>query len=144
MAARTLPNANETAARWAERMRQSTQKITDRVNAVTEAPGIAAARKKDLWVANVAAAKEKWATKVAAITLDEWKTRMIQKGIPRIATGAMDATGKFELYLNKLFPILRSIMEQLPAREKGNIANNLRRVEIIATKLNEAKRQGRL
>src|SRR5487761_725868 len=72
---------DQIAANWASRLGASTQKITDGVQAVTVAPGQAAARQKAAWVANVAAAQDKWASRTAAVPLSTWQNDMINKGI---------------------------------------------------------------
>ena len=97
-------NGSEFAAKWANRLSGATTEITKGVQSVTEAPGVAAVRKQAKLVANWTAAVNsgKWAANTSKVTLDEWKSAMINKGINRIASGANEATGKMAQFGQKL------------------------------------------
>lgn len=116
----------QAAARWAAGLAGAGQKITDGVNAVTVSPGALAARQKAAYLQNVTAAADKWARTVAAVPLQEWQTAMIQKGAPRIASGAAAAQPKFAAFMGKLLPFIATGRAQLPPR--GNFDQNLTRL----------------
>lgn len=117
------PNAS--AAKWAANLQNATQTITDGVNGVTIAPGIAAARQKDVWAQNTVAAKDKWSSRVAGVTLGSWQQSMIQKGIPRIAQGAVQAQPKVASFLTQLMPAIAQVKSTLPPR--GTLDQNIAR-----------------
>lgn len=114
------------AAAWASRLAGSGQKITDGVNAVTTAPGQAAARQKGVWAQNVAASQDKWAARVAAVPLSDWQAAMRDKGVQRVATGAAAAQPKFAAFMGQLLPHIASVKGTLPAR--GNLDQNIARM----------------
>lgn len=114
------------AAKWSQNLGASTSAITAGVNSVTTPPGQAAARQKAVYTANVAAAADKWAKNVAAVSLSEWQGDMINKGIPRIASGATAAQPKFQAFMTKLLPYIDQQVAALPAR--GNLEQNISRV----------------
>ena len=72
-------------------------KMTDGVNAVTEAPGAAAAAESAKYLAGVQAKVDKWKTNVAAVPLDTWKTDMTSKGFANMSTGAAAASTQTKL-----------------------------------------------
>ena len=117
---------NTVADRWASGLSGATQKITEGVQSVTVAPGQLAARQKSAYVANVTARADVWATRVAAVSTSEWASDMINKGIPRIATGAEAAKSKFASFMGKLLPYINSGRGSLPAR--GTFDQNIARM----------------
>jgi hypothetical protein len=119
-------NADQIAADWSQRLAASTQKITDGVNSVTVAPGQAAARQKTVWQQNTSAAVDRWAARTAAVSLPEWQQAMIEKGAPRIASGAAAAQPKFASFMTQLLPHIDQVKRGLPAR--GNLDQNIQRM----------------
>lgn len=116
---------DQIAANWASRLAGSTQKITDGINAVTVAPGVAAARQKDVWLQNIQASQAKWARNVAAVSLTDWQQMTIQKGVPRIASGATAAQPKFQTFMSKFLPHVMAGKASLPPR--GTLDQNINR-----------------
>jgi hypothetical protein len=110
---------------WVSGMQGAGTKITAGVNAVTVAPGQAAARQAGVWAQNTAAAQAKYARNVAAVPLNEWQTAMTQKGIPRIASGATAAQGKYQAAMTQILPQIQNIVSSLPPR--GTVDQNIQR-----------------
>lgn len=122
----TSQSPDQIAARWAQGLASATQKITDGVNAVSTPPGQAAARQKAVYVANVNASADKWASKVSAVSTQQWQQATIAKGIPRIATGAAASQPKFSAFMGKLLPYITQQVNALPPR--GNLQQNIARM----------------
>ncbi len=104
------------AANWAQRLGASTTKIQAGVQAVTVSPGQAAAANKSGYVQGVAANADKWGRNVAAVSLSTWQQDTINKGLPRISTGATAAQPKMEAVMAKMIPYINSGLTQLPKR----------------------------
>lgn len=121
------------AQNWATRLGQSTQAITDGINGVTIAPGQAAARQKALWLQQVTANANKWATNTAAVPLGDWQSAMLTKGVPRISQGATAAIPKMQTFLNKLLPYVDSAVAGLPPR--GDLNANITRMVAFTNKM---------
>lgn len=117
---------DQVAAKWAANLGGATAAIQQGVEAVKVAPGQAAARQKSAYVQNVQAAADKWAGNVAAVSLQSWQSDMVNKGIPRVATGASAAEPKMTAFMGKLLPYIDSGRTQLPAR--GTLQQNKARV----------------
>lgn len=121
----TAEDPTAIADRWKSGMSAAGAKVTAGVNAVTVAPGQLAARQKDAYVAGVTNRANYWAQRVSSITLDEWKTAMINKGIQRLATGAAAAEPKFATFMGKLLSAERNLYQTLPSR--GTTDANIQR-----------------
>lgn len=122
----TAVQPTDAAARWAQNLSAAGPRIQAGVQAVKVAPGQAAARQADVWLANTTAAKSKFATNVANVSLGSWQSDMINKGLPRISSGASAAQDKVATFMNKLLPFITAGQSQLPAR--GNFEANLNRM----------------
>lgn len=120
-------SAQQAATKWRDRLSAASQQITDGVNGVTTAPGQKAAAAKGLWLARVTAAQDKWAARVASVSLPEWQAAMINTGIPRIAQGAAAKVGKVEAFMTDFLPYLDQGVAKVNAMPKGDINASVQR-----------------
>lgn len=130
---------DQIAAKWASRLGQSTQAIKDGAMAVQVAPGQAAARQKEVWAQNVANSKDKWASRVASVSLSDWQTAMADKGAARVGQGATAATPKFTSFMAQLLPAIDQARSNLPPR--GDINANLARANQFAVAMSKFQRR---
>lgn len=107
--------------KWADRGAASGETVKAGVNAVTTAPGQLAAQQKALWLQRVTAAADKWANNVAAVSLNEWKTAMLNKGIPNMQNGYANGRAKFQRFMNAFLPYARQVSADIKAMPKGTI-----------------------
>lgn len=107
---------DQVAARWAAGLANAGEKIRSGVEAVSIAPGQAAARQAAVWAANTQASQSKWARNTAAVSLADWKNAIETKGIPRIAAGATAAQPKFATFMGKFLPFVMAAKQSLPPR----------------------------
>lgn len=119
-------SAEQIAARWAQGLSGAGEKIKQGVMDVTVAPGQAAAAQKQVYLANVQAAGDKWARNVGAVTREEWQQAMIEKGLNRIGSGATAAQPKFAGFINQLLPHIDTVKRGLPPR--GTLDQNINRM----------------
>jgi len=115
-------NATDAAAAWVTGMNGAGTKYTAGVNAVKVAPGQLAAAASALWASNVAAAVNKFATNSAKVSLSTWQTAAINKGAPRLGTGATAAQPKFAAFMTSFLPAMGNIVNGLPP--KGSYEQN--------------------
>jgi len=94
----------EIAEKQNRRLKGSITDMQQGINRVTTAPGLQARNAKQKWVAKITDAKthDKWAKNVGEVTLEQWKSDMINKGLGRVAAGIDAARGKLEVFYEKL------------------------------------------
>jgi hypothetical protein len=135
--ARKDPNA--VGAKWLTGMQGAADAYNAGIDAVTVAPGQAAAAAKDTWAANVAASKDRFATNSAKVTKEAWQTAAKTKGSARLADGAQAAAPKFNAFMNKFLPDVYGKVAQLPPR--GSYAQNKTRATAMMDALHNSKGQ---
>ena len=129
--------AADAAQAWATNFAAAGTKYTAGVNAVTVAPGQLAAAQKAAYLANVQASANIWASKVAAVDLQTWKTAATTTGSARLGTGATKGAPKMQSFMTNFLPALSSIVGGLPAR--GTFDQNLQRFTAYAQALHAKK-----
>lgn len=119
--------ATQAAAKWASRLQASTTEITQGVQAVTVAPGQLAAAQKQAWLQRTTAAADKWAARVGAVSLQDWKDKMINVGIPRISQGATANQPKVAAFMTDFLPFLDNGVQQVKAMPKVTLQDGIQR-----------------
>jgi len=90
----------------ASNLKASVPYITAGVEKVTESPTLKAAAAQDKMLYNLTQAVNngKWAKGLKRVTVEEWRSKMINKGIPRIAVGIDEAADKVVAFATQLLP----------------------------------------
>lgn len=120
-------NPTDVASRWAQNLGNATTKIQSGVQSVQQAPGARAAQQKGKYVAGVTASADKWAQRVGAVGLADWQSAMINKGLPRIASGAQAAKPKVEQFMGQLLSYEQSQLSAINAMPSMTLQDNLNR-----------------
>lgn len=123
--AKAMPSPQAAAQSWANNLGAAVNKYTAGVQAVTQAPGAAAAAAVDRWIAGVQAGQQAFVTNSNAVTLQAWQSAAVNKGAPRLASGATAAQTKVQTAFTSLFPYIAQTVGSLPAR--GNLDQNIAR-----------------
>jgi len=102
--ARVTPE--EYQEKHARRLKGAISDITRGVERVTTNPCELAAAKADKMLAKLSEAVQsgKWANNLKKVSLDDWKTKMVNKGIPRISGGIDGAKDKVVAFAKDLLP----------------------------------------
>lgn len=135
-------NPQDVAAKWAQNLSGSTESIRQGVARVTEAPGVAAARQRALWLQRVQASQEKWARNVSRVTAGEWQQAMLDKGLPRIASGAQAAQPKMAAFLSEFLPHVEAGAAQVRAMPKGGVEEGIARAAAMIRHNAQFRRSG--
>lgn len=102
---------SEVADKWQRNLGNAQTEMQAGVQRVTQAPGIAAAAKKQKWVMALqdSATQDKWERNVRAVSLGSWQQSMLDLGIARAAQGATQKKPKFEAAMTSLLPFIDSV-----------------------------------
>lgn len=124
-------------AKWARNASSAKQSMEDGVRAVTIAPGQRAAARKAEYVAGVEAAADKWAQRVASVSLSDWQQAMLTKGVGRVAAGVQAAQSKFAAFMAQLLPYAERVKQLVAQMPKGTLEDGLRRAEAAIRAMSE-------
>lgn len=134
----------QVAEKHARRLKGAVQDIQNGVNNVSVAPGKQAAAKAQKMKTNLVAAIDsgKWANRVGAVSLEDWKSKMLNKGVNRIAQGVDDAQGKITAFYAELLPFQAGIQSKIAAMPDLTLEDNLARMTTNAREMAKFKRRG--
>lgn len=117
----------EMAAKWQNRLSSSTADITRGVQAVTTAPGQLAAAQRQAWLTRVQNSADKWARNVSRVSLEDWRKKMIDVGIPRVAQGAQANVDKVQAFAQEFLPYLDRGVSSVRAMPKVTLEDRIAR-----------------
>ena len=131
----------EYAEKWGRRLKGSTEDIRRGINRVSEAPGIAAARQSDLRLAKVteSISSGRWAARVAAVPLDEWKKKTMDKGLTRIASGVDAAQATQGQMATELLANVDSAVAVANQTPRGTLEDNITRMTTFVREMAKSK-----
>ena|SRR3989304_508411 len=115
--ARVTPE--EFQEKHARRLKGALVDIQKGVERLTVSPTEQSAKKQDKMLQNISEAVNsgKWARNLRKVTLEEWRQKMISKGLPRIGTGIDGAAEKVRDFASQLLPHIdvgRQTVQQMP------------------------------
>ena len=129
--------------KWANRLSGATAEISAGIDRVTVAPGQKAAAKKDKWLQNVQASQDKWASRVAGVSLEAWKNAAKTIGVARVATGAQAKKDKFGAFIQEFGAHLDMLDQKLANMPDTTFEQRLQRMTTAARHNHDFKRSGR-
>jgi hypothetical protein len=126
------------------RLKGSIEDIRLGVNRVTVAPTLKAAEKIDKmkmkWLAAVDSGKVERGLK--RVSLDEWKTKTVNKGLNRIGAGIDEAKDKMEAFYGELFPFQDTLVAQVQKLPDITLEDNIGRMTTFVRGMAKFKRKG--
>jgi len=101
------------------RLKAAVEDMRAGVERVTESPTAKAAAKADKMRAEIVRSIDsgKWAAGLKRVSLEEWKRKMIDKGVGRVAAGIDSAADKVEAFAADLLPHIdagKASIDKLP------------------------------
>lgn len=130
--------------RWKDRLSSATKQIQDGVNAVDQAPTALAAAKQAKMRAGIIEAIDsgRWAAALKAVTLDQWKTRMVNVGVPRIAQGADQAQAKVEKFFQELYTFEDSLLAKINTMSDTTLQDRINKAVSWMQGMSKFKKSG--
>jgi hypothetical protein len=121
----------EFAEKWARRLSGAVEDIRRGVESVTEAPGKKAADRKAKWIAKMTDTnvQNKWASNVAAVTLEQWKRATAEVGVGRIAAGASASVDKMAKFADQLLSYQSANLGKIRAMPDVTISDSKARMD---------------
>jgi len=120
----------EARDKWSRRMKAAGTDVVSGVNRVKEAPGAKAAAKADKMRTRLMDALDsgKWKERVASVPLEEWRKKMLDKGVGRISAGVDGAAPKMDNFFTQLFDHQERLQGQIANLPDVTIEDSLNRV----------------
>ena len=140
MARQARKTAAQVAQKWSQNLQSATQSIQNGVNAVTTAPTQLAAANVNGYLQGIqqAVASGKWQKNLQAVSLQDWKNAMTNKGIPHIQTGAVQGQQKVQQVMGPLLDYIYNTRDQVnQSNPRGSLAQNLARANAFATAMSQ-------
>ena len=135
-----LPSAQEIVDKWVRRASQATSDYKTGIARVTTAPGELAAAKVDKYIAGIQESVDKWARRVAGVSLAEWKRLATDKGGERYAGGVNAAKAKALGFWNEFRPVLEAVQSEANAMPDLSFEDRLNKAMFVMRKLHEFNR----
>lgn len=120
----------QAAEKWSRNLQNSTPSIQAGVNAVQENPAQKAIAAKQKMITNWMQSVQdgKWERGLQAVTLADWKTRMLNVGIQRIQQGATNGMPKYQKYAAAVQPYMDNLQAQINAMPSTTLEDSINRM----------------
>ena len=135
-------NAQEYQEKHARNLKNSQQDIVRGINRVTVAPTQLAIKKIDKMRENFVKAIDSGKTQrgLARVTLQEWQSKTIEKGVPRIAAGIDGAKDKVIAFADQLLPHIDKGKAAISNMGDTSLEDNIQRMVTFTRHMAQFKR----
>ena len=137
-------SAEEFAEKHSRRLKGAITDMQHGVERVTASPTLAAAAKKDKMRAEINRAIDmgKWEAGLKRVSLDEWKSKMIQKGLGRVAAGIDAAQAKVTQFASELLPFQDRLRAEVAKMPDVSLEDNINRMTSFIRGMAKFQRKG--
>jgi hypothetical protein len=120
----------QVAAKFASNLGSATTSIQNGVQAVTQSPTAAAANAVTKWQQKMAqpSTASKFVAGLNGVSLQSWQSAMINKGLPRIASGAQAAIPKMTAFYNDFLPFVAGVQAKVKAMPSLTLTDSANRM----------------
>lgn len=115
--------------KWQRGISASADQVRQGVQGVTVSPGEAAIKAKGKYQEGVARALSNgdFDKGNRSYTVGDWQKSMIDKGIPRLASGAAAAAPKVAAFMAQWLPAMEDLSRQIDAMPSGTVEDSIAR-----------------
>lgn len=140
--ARVTPD--EFVEKQARRLKGAVDDMRRGIERVSSAPTAAAAAKKDKMRTGVNAAIDsgKWERGLRRVTLDDWKSKMINKGLGRVATGIDEAAPKVRAFAADVLPYIDQLQSTVQKMPDTTLEDSINRMTTFVRGMAKFQRKG--
>jgi len=133
--------SDEFVEKWGRKLKASTDDIRRGVEKVTESPTAKAASKSDKWLARVSAdeTKRRFEAGLKSVSLEDWKSKMINKGVGRVAAGVDGAKDKVRTFADKLLPHIDSALAKIKDMPDLTLDDSINRMTTFIREMSKLK-----
>ena len=134
--------AEEYQEKHARRLKASVEDIRRGIERVTTNPCEEAAKKADKMLAKLSEAVQsgKWANNLKKVSLEEWKKKMTEKGVPRISGGIDGAKDKVIAFAKDLLPHVDTGVSKVKAMPDLTIDDSINRASAFIRHMADFKK----
>jgi len=127
----------------ARRLKASIDDMRKGIEGVTESPTAKAAGKASKMKTNLVASIDsgKWAAGLNRVSLSEWKDKMINKGLNRVAGGIDEAAAKTTAFAADLLPHIDSGVSAIKKMPDVTLEDNIGRMTSFIRHMSKFKRK---
>lgn len=136
-------SAEQYAEKHARRLKQAIPDMEIGINRVTISPTKQAAAKMDKLKANLIKAIDsgKMKRRMEAVTVEEWKGKMIGKGLGRVASGIDAAHDKQVAFANQLLPAVDAAVAEIKKMPDLSIEDSINRVGTFIRRMSKFEKK---
>jgi len=125
------------------RLKAALEDMRAGVEKVAESPGKLAAQKEQKFKARLIESIDKgiWKSRVQAVSLEEWKRKMTEVGVPRVSGGIDAAREKVRDFASQLLPAVAAAQEKVKGLPDLTLEDSLNRMTTFIREMAKFKKK---
>ena len=135
----TSMTPQEFAEKHNRRTKAASEDMINGINKVTISPTAQAAAKQGKMLANLQASVQNgtWANRLKAVTLESWKDKMINKGMPRVSGGLDASVQKVQDFAAQLLPAINAAVAKINTMPDLTIDDSINRMTTFVREMSK-------
>ena len=133
----------EFADKHAKRLKAASAEMRTGIERVTESPTAKAAAKQDKMRAKLLESIDNgtWAARLKGVTIEDWKSKMLNVGVGRVASGIDAAHDKVVAFATQLLPAVDAAKRKVEAMPDLTLEDNIARMSEYIREMGKFKKK---